>query len=86
MRLSVIVKNVLREPNVAAVNQYTERVKSWWVELCLAIGGIAWNWWFAFEWFFGKHSLWSTPVLRVMVITVVLYPVLASLGSGVSIE
>jgi len=43
----------------------------WWIDLCLAIGGIGCDWYCAFKWFSGRYSYCSEPVLRGMVLTVV---------------
>jgi len=49
----------------------------WWVDLCLVVAGVGCDWYFAFMWFFGKHSCWSVPVLRGMVLTGMLCALIA---------
>jgi hypothetical protein len=46
------------------------RAAPWWVYLCLVVAGVGCNWYFVFEWFSGRYSYWSGPVLYGMVLTV----------------
>ena len=51
----------------------------WWLVVCWATGGVALDWYCAFEWFSGRYSLYSAHVLRTMGLFVLLYGTLAFL-------
>lgn len=45
-------------------NQEVMRPRSWWIDLCFIVAGLAFDWYCAFEWVSGRYSLLSEPVLR----------------------
>jgi hypothetical protein len=58
-----------------------EKPRPWWIDWCLAIGGVACDWFLAFQWFSGKYSFFSGTVLRaaaVVVVVCVLVSILAA--------
>jgi|SRR5579872_113678 len=63
--------------------QVTEdRIKAqpWWLGWCFAAIGLGCDWYSAFEWFYGRYSLCSAPVLRSLVLIVALCASIAFLA------
>ena len=64
-------------PQKQKTAEYRDRAESWpmWLEyllvIALSIGGVACDWYCAYEWFSGKYSFWSGRVLERMAVIVI---------------
>src|SRR5438128_323784 len=62
-----------RKGRKAIENQDTVKAtQPCWLVLCFAMSGLGCDWYSAFQWFSGRYSLCSGPVLRGTGLTVVL--------------
>src|SRR5271157_1449582 len=57
---------------IAMENQDFVRPRPWWIDLCFVIAGLGCDWYYAFDWFSGKNSIFSEPVLSRLGLIVVL--------------
>lgn len=53
----------------------------WWLAWCFAAIGVGFDWYSAFEWFYGRYSLCSATVLRGLVLIVALCASIAFLAA-----
>jgi hypothetical protein len=60
-----------------------EKAKPRWVDPCFVIGGVACDWYLAFEWFSEKYSLFSGAVIRAAALAVVLCALVTILAARV---
>jgi hypothetical protein len=61
----------------AAKDQHTVRSRPWWIDSCFVIAGLGCDWYLAFQWFSGRYSFFSEPVLRRFSLIVMLCAVFA---------
>ena len=53
-------------------NDDTESIRPLWIDGCFSVGGVLCDWYCAFEWFAGRNSFFSRPVLYTTGVIVVL--------------
>ena len=49
-----------------------EKARPWWIDPCFVVGGVACDWYLAFQWFSEKYSLFSGEVILAAALAVVL--------------